>query len=40
MLAEQVARRVGELDVDAALGDPRDQPRDLEVDDLAQLLAR
>ena len=37
-LAELVARGVGELDGDPALGDPRDQPADLDVDDVAQLL--
>ena len=37
-LAELVAGGVGELDAHAALGDPRDQQADLDVDDVAQLL--
>ena len=39
-LAEQVAGGVREVDVHAALGHPHDQAGHLEVDDLAQLLAR
>ncbi len=38
-VAEQVAGGVRELDVHAALGHAHDQAGDLEVDDLAQLLA-
>src|SRR5918997_1777449 len=38
-IAQQVARRVGERHVHAALGHAADQPSHLEVDDLAQLLA-
>src|SRR5215212_8700894 len=39
-VADQRARVVGELDLDAALADPPGELRHLEVDDLADLLAR
>ena len=38
-VAEQRPRRVGQLDLDVALADPLDQALDLQVDDLADLLA-
>ena len=39
-LGDQLLRRVGQLEREPALGEPRAQPRELELDDLAELLAR